>query len=345
MPVSKSETPLPASAEYRDFLRATEQAHLVPLWERFKTGAAPEPVAEPPFLWAWESILPLIDRAASVVTMAQAERRVLSFRNPDPRFTEVCATTNINVGLQILLPGETAPAHRHNANALRFVVEGGGAETIVNGKPCPMNQGDLILNPGNEWHAHRHNGKDRCIWVDALDIPLVRQLDAAFFEPGPPPNYPEQFADAAFATGGFLPVGDIATKPFSPMYRYPLDDARRALASMPVRGDGSRLLRYVNPATGGPILSLLDCYLIELAAGRKTQPGRSTSNAVCVVAEGEGTSEIGGHKLAWRRRDIFTVPHWSWTSHTACGNRALLFMITDREVLGRLGLLRDEIAA
>jgi len=329
-------------ADYARFLADVEKARLIPLWERFKSGQPREPRPEPPQHWRWADVAPLIDRATRAVSVEDAERRVLQLRNPDPRVKEVAATTNINCGFQILLPGETARPHRHSANALRFVIEGAGATTIVDGKPCPMGEGDMILNPGMVWHAHRHDGSGRVVWLDVLDVPLWRQFDTGFFEPGPPPALPDAFPDAAYGTGGFVPVADTPARAHSPLYRYGWAEAAAALAAMPEAADGSRTLRYVDPVTGAPALGLLDCFLVALAPGRASRRRRSTANAVCLVVEGAGETTVGETTIAWSRRDVFTVPHWSWASHRTDGGPARLFVVTDREVLRRLGMLADQ---
>ena len=327
-----------------DFHAAIEEAHVVALWEMFGGAGGPQPQPEPAFHWPWRVLGPLMDRAVAEAGMDKAERRVLSLANPaygrDDYFR---ATTNLNAGLQILMPGERARPHRHSMDALRFVVEGEGAATIVDGKRCDMARGDLILTPAWTWHEHEHNGTKRVIWLDSLDVPLVQDLDATFFEPGPAKDFPKLPADSAFTAAGLVPAEAIATA-YSPLFRYPWRQARDALAASPASEDGSRLLRYVNPATGGAVLSRLDCYLLGLAGGKPTRRYRSTSNAVCFVIEGEGRSTVGDKTIAWAENDIFTLPHWSWVSHTAAGEGATIFQSTDRDVMRRLDLLREERA-
>jgi gentisate 1,2-dioxygenase len=239
------------------------------------------------------------------------------------------------------MPGERARPHRHSMDALRFVVEGSDAATIVDGKRCEMERGDLILTPAWTWHEHEHNGKSRVIWLDSLDVPLVQDMDATFFEPGPAKNFPKLPADSAFTAAGLVPAQSMTTA-YSPLFRYPWSQAREALAAMPAGEDGSRLLRYVNPATGGPVLSRLDCYLLGLSRGKATRRHRTTSNAVCMVVEGEGKSTVGDVTIEWAENDIFTLPHWNWISHTALSETATIFQSTDRDVMRRLELLREE---
>ena len=330
------------SAGANDFGQAIEQAHVVALWEMFGGEGGPQPNPEPAFHWPWNVLGPLMDRAVAETGMDDAERRVLSLANPaHGRDDYFRATTNLNAGLQILMPGERARPHRHSMDALRFVVEGEGAETIVDGKHCPMERGDLVLTPAWTWHEHVHNGDARIIWLDALDVPLVQDLDVAFFEPGPVGNFPVLPEDTAFTTAGLVPAESINT-PYSPLFRYPWPKSRDALMAIPVADDGSRFLRYVNPATGGPVLSRLDCFLLGLSADAPTRRYRTTSNAVCFAVEGAGSSTIGDVTIKWQKNDIFTLPHWSWISHTASSDTAIIFLSTDRDVMERLNLLREE---
>src|SRR5437016_8564376 len=175
------------AARIDEIRQAGRDAHVTPLWEtNVHTAARTNPRA---YLWRWQVLRPLVDDAIAVATMDSAERRVLALTNPDAvggRNT----TTNLNACLQVLMPGESARPHRHTPNALRFVLEGGGATTVVDGKRCPMTEGDLIITPGMSWHEHTHDGTAPIVWFDALDVPLHHYLGTAVFEAGPPKHYP-----------------------------------------------------------------------------------------------------------------------------------------------------------
>ena len=331
-----------AADEFHTMMR---QVGVEALWERHGLNSR-EPVSEAPHLWKWKAVEPLIDRAVQATSMDSAERRVLSFANPDlDNRRGARATTNLNCGLQVLMPGESARPHRHSANALRFVLEGSGAKTVVDGKDCPMHLHDLILTPGWAWHEHAHEGQGRVVWLDALDVPFHRYLDSHFFEPGPTHDVPALPTDTAYGGGGLVPqpARGTAGLGYSPLFRYPWADVEAAFASMPAESDGSRKVRYTNPATGGAVMGLLDCFALALAKGRATVPYRTTANAFCLVVDGEGTSTIGDAKIAWSRHDVFTCPHWNWISHQAASDGARLFMVTDHEILRRLDLLREEV--
>ena len=322
--------------------QAWRDANVTPLWEtRAHRVADTTPRA---YHWKWQVLRPLIERAIEVTSMENAERRVLALTNPDAiggRNT----TTNLNGCLQVLMPGETARPHRHTANALRFVLEGGGATTTVDGKSCPMAEGDLIITPGMCWHAHAHAGDAPIVWFDALDVPLHQYLGTQVFEPGPPKETPKEVCktadDAAFAMPNILPELPAAS-PYSPVFRYPWSASLAALAAAPVARDGSRKIRYVNPMTGGAVMSLLDCHMARIEAGAETIPYRSTSSALGVVVAGSGLSRVGQETFAWQAKDIFSMPHGNWVSHRADNGGSMLFVVSDREVLRRLDLLIEE---
>jgi gentisate 1,2-dioxygenase len=319
--------------------QAWRDANVTPLWET--TAHKPADSTPRAYHWKWQVLRPLIDQAIEVTSMENAERRVLALTNPDAiggRNT----TTNLNGCLQVLMPGESARPHRHTPNALRFVLEGGGATTVVDGKSCPMAEGDLIITPGMSWHEHSHDGHAPIVWFDALDVPLHQYLGTAVFEPGPPKDLPKPTDDAAFAVPNIVPELAEAARRYSPVFRYPWSASLAALAAAPLARDGSRKIRYVNPLTGGPVMSLVDCYMSRLEAGAETIPYRTTSNALGVVVEGTGSSRVGNETFAWQPKDIFSMPHGNWVSHRCESGTATLFVVTDREVLRRLDLLSEE---
>jgi gentisate 1,2-dioxygenase len=325
-------------ASFREKLAATS---LAPLWE---IPAHQTASAEAAKLWRWRDIEPLFDHAVRATQMDAAERRVLSLLHPNtPAKGPARVTLNINAGMQILMPGERARPHRHTANALRFVIEGTGASTVVDGKACPMEPGDLVLTPGWTWHEHVHEGQERVVWLDVLDVPLMDYLKVNVFEPGPVRNAPPVVEDAALATPGFMPDYAFNAR-HSPLFRYPWGKADVAIDAIQPAEDGSRLLRYVNPTTGGSVMSLLDCSLLRIEPGKPTRRRRSTSNAVCFVAQGSGVSTVGEATFEWRKHDVFSLPHGNWISHQANDAKSSLFMVSDIEVLRRLDLLREEVA-
>lgn len=321
-------------------------SNLQPLWDRYDDLLPEEPTApDRPMIWRWQDLLPFIDRAARDVSMDQAERRVLMLVNPD--FDgKVVTTTNLFAGMQILEPGEKARPHRHTPSAMRFIVDGSGGATIVNGKRCEMQPGDLILTPNWAWHEHLNDSDRRIVWLDALDVPLAHNLGTVFSQRGKPNEFVDDLSavsDGAFAAGGLVPESDAERTPYSPMFRYPWEATLGALDNADAQSDGSRRVRYTNPVDGSPAVPTLDCYAWRLEKGKGTSPHRSTANAVFIAVDGEGVSQVGDQTIEWAKHDVFTVPHWNWATHEAKSDRAHLFHFTDREVLKRLHFLRDEV--
>jgi gentisate 1,2-dioxygenase len=228
-------------------------------------------------------------------------------------------------------------------NALRFLLEGSGAVTLVDGKECPMEFGDLVLTPGMCWHEHRHDGSTPVVWLDVLDVPLHQALGTIVFQPGPIAEAPLTMPDAAFASANIVPEVVAGRRDHSPVFRYPYADAVRALAHAPHSPDGARRVRYINPLSGAGAMALLETTMLQLDAGVTTLPTRANANLVCTVVEGQGSTTVGGQSFHWAPRDTFTVPQHQWVSHRATAGAARLFVVSDADVLRRLGLLSEEI--
>ena len=328
---------LAGDRSYAEIRKAWQAAKLHPLWESVVAHKLRDGGPAPSH-WQWKRIRPLIDDAMKVASPAAVERRVLTLTDQD---ADGGTTTNLVTALQILLPGEKARPHRHTMNALRFVIEGSGASTIVDGKDCPMEEGDLVITPGWTWHEHVHRGSAPIIWLDALDAPLHRYLGTDAFEPGPVHDVPKMPDDAAFAFPNIVPeLGDKLPQ-FSPVFRYPWAAAREAVRAAPKWKDGSRRVRYVNPITGGSTMPLMDCYLTQIDRATETIRFRTTSNAVCLVCDGHGTSRVGDELVSWDAHDVFSLPHGNWITHKA-NETATLFVVTDRDALRRLDLLKEQ---
>lgn len=328
----------------RDVLAQWQAHHLAPLWLS-PTAHKPPPAPQPAHLWEWSKTRPLLEHAFRETSPDIVERRVLQYLTPHARSPQEEYTVGTMLCcVQCLLPGETARPHRHAMGAIRFVLEGEGAETLVNGKPCPMEYGDLILTPAWCWHEHRHDGDVPVLWLDALDVPLHAYLGTARFQPPPVVDLPETVPDAAFATANFLPADAPSGPAHSPVFRYPYSDARKALAAAPRSSDGARTIRYTNPLTGGQAQPLLDCTMTALDKQCPTAPRRSNASTACVVVAGEGRSQIGDETITWREKDFFTVPQGNVASHIATSDEAHIFMLSDRDVMRRLGILEEQSA-
>ena len=335
-----------AAAKQSDFIARLEAANLHPLWDRFRTLTPVVPNAkDPPFLWRWRDIEPFTERAVIEVPINDVERRALILVNP-AFGGETVTTSNLIGAFTVLDPGDRARPHRHTFAAIRFATQAEGAATIVNGRRCDMHDGDLILTPPMCWHGHINESDHRIIWFDAANIPLIRDLDANFFEPGDPKS--NQFwqvdeGDEKFwSEPGLLGVDVEHAASHSPKYRYSGAATRRLLGALPAARDGTRTVRYTNPATGEAVMPALDCYAVRLTKGQATRPKRSTCNMICLAVSGAGRSTVGEHTFEWSKHDVFTVPHWNFASHTAIGGNADLFIVSDKSAFERLDLLREE---
>lgn len=332
-----------AKIEGIDHLRqAWRAAGLAPLWES-PTAHKPPPGPDPARHWSWSAIRPLLGEAMKITSPDAVERRVLSLAGARPRHPEDEATARtISAAIQMLLPGEKARPHRHTMNAIRFVIEGEGASTLVDGKDCPMKEGDLVLTPGWTWHEHVHRGDKPILWLDILDVPLHLWLGVAAFQPGPINDNPVTHADAAFAFPNLLPDVELDQRTFSPIFRYPWADAAAAVAVAPHGKDGARRVRYVNPVTGGPAMDILDCVVTQIDKGQKTAAFRTNANAVCHVVEGEGETTVGDQTFKWSARDVFSLPQNNWITHRGGSKTSRLFIASDRDAMRRLGFLKEE---
>jgi gentisate 1,2-dioxygenase len=329
------------------FVAALEAANLHPLWDRFRKITPVKPQAgDPPMHWRWSDIEPFADRAVGEVPIDDVERRALILVNP-AFGGETITTSNLIAAFTVLDPGDRARPHRHTFAAIRFATRAEGAATIVNGRRCAMRQGDLILTPPMCWHGHINESDHRIVWFDAANIPLIRGLDANFFEPGDPKAgdfWQVDEGEERLWTEVGLIGADLPPAPaHSPKYHYSGEATRRMLAAVQVGPDGARTVRYVNPLTGGAVMPALDCHAVRLTDGAATRAKRTTCNMVCLVVAGAGRSTIGDHAFEWSQHDVFSVPHWTWASHAAQGGDADLFVVSDRSAFERLDLLREEL--
>jgi gentisate 1,2-dioxygenase len=284
------------------------------------------------------------------LSLQEAERRVLMLVNPG--LTEPPATVNtMFAGIQIITAGETAQAHRHTANAFRFIIEGSGAYTTVNGERVHMHPGDLLLTPGWHWHDHTHLADDPMMWLDGLDYPLVNGLDAAFFELYSSRLQPVTTADDVstrqFLHGRLNPAWGSPTAASSPIGNYPWSETERSFAAIADDAAGCAsegvLLEYTNPWDGGAVLPTMACRIARLPAKFAGRMRRHTASTIYHVVAGSGRTEINGQLFEWSDKDIFCVPGWaSYRHENTSGTDAFVFSFTDEPVLKKLGFYRDE---
>ena len=313
--------------ELREYYEQLRSQHVSPLW--LGGGISLEPKSKAiPYVWHWRDLRPQAMRAAQLVGTEQAERRVLRLTNPE--LPGASASNTLVANIQIVMPGEIARAHRHSGAALRLIIEGKGGYTVVNGHRIPMHPGDLVLTPNWTWHDHANDTDAPMIWLDGLDTPLVRMLEGGFYE-----EYDMETQA----------VGEGADPP--PQWHYPMSQARAALERLAAERGGSPanpiVLDYTNPLTGGPTMPTIACQIQLLRPGEHTLAHRRVCCANHHVIEGSGYSLVGGQKLDWEDKDVFTVPTWTFHEHVNTGNRpALLFSFSDAPVMKALDLYREE---
>ncbi|QSR19336.1 gentisate 1,2-dioxygenase [Novosphingobium sp. KA1] len=328
--------------------------NLAPLWESLHALVpnAPRPRALAAH-WRYSDLRDYVMEAGDLITAAEAVRRVLILENPGLPGTS-SITSNLYAGLQLILPGEIAPSHRHTQSALRFIVEGKGAWTAVDGERTTMTPGDFIITPSWTWHDHGNpsleEGGEPVVWLDGLDIPLVQQLDAGFAENYPadvqPISRPEGDSFARYGQN-MLPVRHEITTGNSPIFNYPYERTREALHTLGQTSpldewDGFKL-RYVNPATGGFPIPTMATFMQLLPKGFRGKSSRSTESTVFSVVEGHGKVQIGSEVFAFAPHDLFVAPSWEPVRFEA-DEDAVLFSYSNRPVLAGVGLLREERA-
>lgn len=332
----------------QDLYRRMDKDNLAPLWEVLHALVPPQPQSPcRPALWKYRDIRPYIEESGRVITAREAVRRVLVLENPGMR-GQSQITRSLYCGLQLILPGEIAPSHRHTQSALRLIVEGAGAYTAVDGERVTMRRGDFIITPSWTWHDHGNEGREPVVWMDGLDIPITHLFDATFAE-----NYPGEVQPVTRREGdswarygcNLAPLS--GTAPFgktSPIFSYPYAKSREALASLAAGGDPDPChgykMQFINPATGGPAMPTIGAFIQLLPAGLRTAPYRSSDATIYSAIEGRGKASIGGQDFAFEPRDTFVVPSWQPASFSADAE-CVLFSYSDRPAQIALGLWRE----
>ena len=329
------------------FYGRADAQHMAPLWTRLKSlvPEAPKPVGVA-HRWAYADVRPYVLESAEHISAKEAERRVMILENPGLRGSSQI-TNSLYAGLQLIMPGEVAPAHRHTQSALRFVIEGSGAYTAVDGEKAVMQPGDFVITPSWTWHHHGHDGSGPMVWLDGLDIPLVAFFNSTFRE-----DHAEEEAAVTRPTGdamarygsGLLPVGWRNGSLNSPVFSYPYARTREALhaltkAAAPDAHLG-HLMRYINPADGGWAMPTIATMIRLLPQGFSTLPYRSSDSTVFVVVEGRGDISVSGQRLELTPHDVVVVPGWmAYTLHA--NDDLVLFSYSDRVAQEKLGFFRE----
>ncbi len=327
--------------------------HLTPLWEVLHALVPPQPKTPCVALhWKYADVRPFLMRAGAAITAEEAIRRVLILENPALR-GHSCITQSLYAGLQLILPGEVAPSHRHTQSALRFIVEGSGAYTAVDGERTTMQPGDFIITPSMAWHDHGHQATKPMVWLDGLDIPMLRFFDAGFAENGSAAMQQIRSTEGiSFARYGHNMTPLRNTSPYgktSPIFSYPYARTREALQQLerdaPVDAWDGVKLRYNNPLTGGWAMPTMGTFMQLLPKGFNGLPYRQTDGTVFSIVEGTGmatiTSHHGKNEFSFGPRDHFVVPSWH-TLQLSSSKGCVLFSYSDRPVHEALGIHREE---
>ncbi len=345
--MSMTEKPAETPERLAFYAKIGEAAY-TPLWTVFAELVTREPRSRClPHLWRFDQAREWLLEAGGLITAKEAERRVLILENPGMR-GESRITTSLYAGLQLVLPGEVAPAHRHSQTALRFVLDGDGAYTAVDGERTLMRYGDFVITPPWAWHDHGNDSDAPMIWLDGLDIPMTSLFDASFAEgysaDEQPVSRPVGDSDARYGAN-LLPVDFRPGGRASPIFNYPYARSRDALEQMKRRDEWDPChglkMRYVNPADGGFPMPTIATFLQLLPKGFATARYRATDATVFVPVEGRGRTTIDGEVFEWGPRDIFVAPSWKWIEHSA-DDDAVLFSYSDRAAQQKLGYWREQ---
>lgn len=344
----------------RAFYDAIATHSMTPLWEVLHALVPPSPNTPcAPSHWSYKDVRPYLMQSGELITAEQAVRRVLILENPALR-GQSCITQSLYAGLQVIMPGEVAPSHRHTQSALRFVVEGQGAYTAVDGERTTMQPGDFIITPSWTFHDHGHGGvagvDEPVVWLDGLDIPMLRFFDAGFAENGTAQQQavtrPEGISGQRFGAN-MLPMRfDTKAAPYgqtSPIFSYPYARTREALHQLEMHADidawDGVKLRYINPVTGGSPMPTMATFMQRLPAGFAGKPWRQTDGAVFSVVEGSATVHLARGDKTWvfavGPRDHFVIPSWH-TAQLQSQSGCVLFSFSDRPVHQALGIHQEE---
>lgn len=337
-------------ALYRGF----ESELLVPLWTEIGELMPAQPASKAvPHLWRWQNLLPLAEQAGECVPVGRGgERRAIALANPGLGGRPF-ATPTLWAAIQYLNPAEDAPVHRHTQNAFRFVVEGEGVWTVVDGDPVAMRRGDFLPQAGWHWHGHHNRTDQPMAWIDGLDIPFQYAADATFFEFGPDSaetdETPEHSrSERLWGHPGLRPLTHLRPTPATPLLAYRWEHTDRALTEqLALESEGHAVtvepghaaVRYTNPTTGDDVLPTIRTEFHRLAPGTETSPTREVGSSVFQVFDGVGEVTVGDRRWQVERGDLFVVP--SWQPLTLGAETGLdLFRFTDAPIFERLNLAR-----
>jgi gentisate 1,2-dioxygenase len=320
---------------------------MAPLWEKLRQLVGNEPRTQcAPAIWRFRDVKAMVMESAELISAREAERRVLVLENPALR-GQSRITQTLYAGLQLIMPGEVAPAHRHTASAIRFIIDGEGAYTSVEGERTYMSPGDFVLTANWAVHDHGNTTDQPMIWLDVLDLPTINFFETMFAEHLDAESQAVRHQDGdsvAFFASGVLPDGVQVPAKRSPIVNYTYARTRPILERLHKAGDvdkrhGTRV-RYANPVTGGWVMPTMGAQLALLPGGFAGESYRATDGTIFVCVEGEGATRIGDKEFVWSPGDVFVAPPWLRYAHTAA-RESVLFSISDRPAQEALGIWRE----
>jgi len=328
-----------------DYVAALRALNLVPLWPSLRAvmpATKPQPRTVPT-AWSYAALKPLLLKAGELTPIEKAERRVLVLANPGHTLEKMQASSAIYLGMQLLLPGEWAPSHRHTPNAVRMVVEGEGAWTTVEGEKCPMSRGDLILTPTGLWHEHGHDGDKPVVWLDVLDLPLVHYLEASYHVTGQRQAQRTSHGERAFVRAGVAPTPVFErTRRAYPLLRYPWAEVKAALQSL--AADQADLecvmVAYLNPESGGDALNILGLHALMLRPGQLLKlPARSPAGVFHAI-EGSVDVQVMAERFTLAEADTCCAPGYEAVtlSNRSPSSPAFVFVADEAPLHRKLGL-------
>jgi gentisate 1,2-dioxygenase len=290
-----------------------------------------------PMHWRWAQLHEYLMRSGDLITVNDAGRRTVQLMNPGVSGPRQWTTHTLQMSFQLVLPGEVATAHRHTMNAIRFVIQGGGTFTTVEGESFLMEPGDLILTPGWTWHDHINESEEPIVWIDGLDVPLVFALNAAFIEEFSAPQQPVKRTVRTEADGTQGPDGTTW------YFKGPETQQRLRSMAATMSADDDVVLEYRH-ADGRATLSTMLCGMQLLRPGESTRPARRTAVGIYYVVSGSGVTRVDDKTFEWGPGDAMIVPNWTWHEHANASSSedAMLFFLSDRPLLDGLGLYREE---
>lgn len=349
------------SPELEQLYRGFERELLVPLWTEIGDLMPMQPKSKAaPHLWRWDRLKELAAQAGRIVPVGRGgERRAIALANPSLG-GKPYATPTLWAAIQYLMPGEDAPEHRHTQHAFRFVVEGEGVWTVVNGDAVRMSRGDFLPQAGWNWHAHHNAATEPMAWIDGLDIPFSYFTESQFFEVGreridaTERTTPERSrSERLWGHPGLRPVSQMEAASATPLLAYRWTDTDRALAdqlALETEGHAATLsqghaaVRFTNPSTGGDVLPTIRTEMHRVRAGMKTQARREVGSSVFQVFDGTGRVDVGDRTWDVSRGDLFVVPSWvSFSAAASSGSNLDLFRFSDAPIFEALHAHRAEL--